>query len=203
MNCKGNHGLTIPPNIALHEYYSYTTAMASHPLDMSFFLVHKKQRVTVRTGNATRKYLSMPMLALLCSADKLCPFSSTITFSADFYRKGCQDEPGMALACKYNLKSFANLDPVLNCTQSCAKGSECRMRPFVGHQEGSCLCFAACFLQLLCNFFYIPAPLLLRGQQVVDQVRVEDGGDAFHCQLLIQEQGKEFRIAVRIVNLEK
>uniref|UniRef100_A0ACB8GDB6 Uncharacterized protein n=1 Tax=Sphaerodactylus townsendi TaxID=933632 RepID=A0ACB8GDB6_9SAUR len=98
---------------------------------------------------------------------------------------------------------LCHLDPVPDCAQSCAKCPEGRMCPFTGHQEGACLSPAARFLKLSRYFFDIPTPFLLCRQQVVHQMRVEDSGDASHCQLLIQEQGQQFRVTVRIVNLQK
>lgn len=76
------------------------------------------------------------------------------------------------------------------------------VRPPRGQQERPRLGFMAGLPQVSGQRLRVPAPWLA-GQQVLDHTRVEGCGDTRPQQLGVQEEGKEFSVAVRVIHLQE
>lgn len=79
-------------------------------------------------------------------------------------------------------------------TESGAESSQGPMRPPRGQKERAGFGSVASLLQVSGQLLRIPE--LGAGQEVLNEVRVEGGGDALHQQLGIQEQRKEFWVTI-------
>lgn len=79
-------------------------------------------------------------------------------------------------------------NPVLSCAEGHAESSQGPMSAPAGQQEGPGFRFMTGLPQKPGQLLCIPAPWLGTCQEVLDEPRVEGGGDALHQQFGIQEQ---------------